>query len=42
MKRAFSKVDWQAIGRAMAERRGLDWNEVARPAARAAKSLKHR
>jgi len=42
MKRAFSKGDWQAIGRAMAERRGLDWNDVARPAPRAAKSGKHR
>jgi hemerythrin-like domain-containing protein len=42
MKRVFSKSDWQAIGRAMAERRGLDRDELARPPARAAKTVKHR
>lgn len=42
MKRVFSKRDWQAIGRAMAERRGLDWDEVSRPKSPAAKALKLR
>jgi hemerythrin-like domain-containing protein len=42
MKRAFSKGDWQAIGRAMAERRGLDWDELARPPKRAARPSKQR
>jgi len=32
LKKALSKHDWQAVGRAMAERRGLDWEDVSRPA----------
>lgn len=31
MKKAFGKGDWQAVGRAMAERRGLEWEELAKP-----------
>ena len=31
LKKALSRSDWQAVGRAMAERRGLDWDEIARP-----------
>ena len=33
LKKALNKNDWQAVGRAMAERRGLEWDEVAKPAA---------
>ena len=33
LKKALHRNDWQAIGRSMAERRGLDWDELARPAA---------
>jgi hemerythrin-like domain-containing protein len=42
MKRAFSKRDWQAIGRAMAERRGLDGDELAAHPTRAARPSKNR
>lgn len=28
MQRCFSESDWQAIGRAMAERRGVDWDSL--------------
>jgi len=31
MKKAFGKGDWLAVGRAMAERRGLEWEEIAKP-----------
>jgi pyridoxamine 5'-phosphate oxidase len=40
MKRAFGKSDWLAIGRAMAERRGLDWEAVTRPPSRAGRTSK--
>ena len=33
LKKALGKSDWQAVGRAMAERRGLEWDETAKPAA---------
>jgi hemerythrin-like domain-containing protein len=33
LKKALGKSDWQAVGRAMAERRGLEWDEIAKPAA---------
>ena len=33
LKKALGKNDWQAVGRAMAERRGLEWDEAAKPAA---------
>jgi len=33
LKKALGKNDWQAVGRAMAERRGLEWDEIAKPAA---------
>jgi hemerythrin-like domain-containing protein len=33
LKKALSRSDWQAIGRSMAERRGLDWDELAKPVA---------
>lgn len=29
LKRVLKPADWQAVGRAMAERRGLDWDEVS-------------
>jgi hemerythrin-like domain-containing protein len=32
LKKALGKNDWQAVGRAMAERRGLEWDDVARSA----------
>jgi hemerythrin-like domain-containing protein len=32
LKRVLSGSEWQAIGRAMAERRGLDWEQVVQPA----------
>jgi len=32
LKKALGKNDWQAVGRAMAERRGLEWDEIAKPA----------
>jgi hemerythrin-like domain-containing protein len=31
LKRVLRKADWQAVGRAMAERRGLDWEQVEKP-----------
>jgi hemerythrin-like domain-containing protein len=31
LKRTLVKADWQAVGRAMAERRGLEWEEIVRP-----------
>lgn len=31
LKKTLTKSDWQAVGRAMAERRGLDWDELAKP-----------
>jgi hemerythrin-like domain-containing protein len=34
LKRALSKGEWQAIGRAMAERRGLEWEQVIKPPGR--------
>jgi hemerythrin-like domain-containing protein len=34
LKRVLSGSEWQAVGKAMAERRGLDWEQVARPAAK--------
>jgi hemerythrin-like domain-containing protein len=33
LKKTLTKGDWQAVGRAMAERRGLDWDELAKPVA---------
>jgi pyridoxamine 5'-phosphate oxidase len=33
LKRALSARDWQQIGRAMAERRGLEWEQIVKPAA---------
>lgn len=33
LRKALGKADWQAVGRAMAERRGLEWDDSA-PAAR--------
>jgi len=33
LKKALSRSDWQAIGRSMAERRGLDWDDLAKPVA---------
>lgn len=33
LKKALSRNDWQAVGRSMAERRGLEWDEVASPVA---------
>jgi len=33
LKKALSRNDWQAIGRSMAERRGLEWDELASPVA---------
>jgi len=31
LKRVLRKGDWQAVGRAMAERRGLEWEQVEKP-----------
>jgi len=31
LKRVLRKADWQAVGRAMAERRGLEWEQVEKP-----------
>lgn len=42
MKRAFGKGDWQAIGRAMGQRRGLDGDGPAAQPARAARPSKKR
>ena len=42
MKRAFSNGDWQAIGRAMAGRRGLDADALAAQPTRAARPSKSR
>jgi pyridoxamine 5'-phosphate oxidase len=33
LKRALSPSDWQQVGRAMAERRGLEWEQLVKPAA---------
>jgi hemerythrin-like domain-containing protein len=34
LRKVLGKSDWQAVGRAMAERRGLEWDEIAKqPAA---------
>jgi hemerythrin-like domain-containing protein len=33
LKRALSAHDWQQVGRAMAERRGLEWEQLTKPAA---------
>lgn len=32
LRRVLGSDDWAAVGRAMAERRGLDWDEIASPA----------
>jgi hemerythrin-like domain-containing protein len=32
LKRTLGKADWQTVGRAMAERRGLEWEETVKPA----------
>lgn len=32
LKKVLGKSEWQAVGRAMAERRGLEWDELAKPA----------
>ncbi len=32
LKKALGRGDWQSVGRAMAERRGLDWDELSKPA----------
>jgi hemerythrin-like domain-containing protein len=32
LKRVLTASEWQAVGKAMAERRGLDWEQVAQPA----------
>lgn len=34
LKKALTASEWQAVGRAMAERRGLDWDELSHPAAK--------
>jgi hemerythrin-like domain-containing protein len=34
LKKVLGKSDWQAVGRAMAERRGLEWDELAKPVPR--------
>lgn len=31
LKRVLKKNDWQAVGRAMAERRGLEWEQLVKP-----------
>ena len=31
LKKVLDKSDWQAVGRAMAERRGLEWDDIAKP-----------
>lgn len=31
LRKTLAKNDWQAVGRAMAERRGLEWDEIAKP-----------
>ena len=31
LKKTLGKADWQAVGRAMAERRGLEWDDIAKP-----------
>ena len=33
LKRVLNANDWQAVGRAMAERRGLEWEQLVKPAA---------
>lgn len=33
LKKALNRNDWQAVGRSMAERRGLEWDDLARPVA---------
>jgi pyridoxamine 5'-phosphate oxidase len=33
LKKVLGKPDWQAVGRAMAERRGLEWDDNAKPVA---------
>ena len=33
LKRVLGKADWNAVGRAMAERRGLEWDDLAKPVA---------
>jgi pyridoxamine 5'-phosphate oxidase len=33
LKKALSRNDWQAVGRSMAERRGLEWDQPAKPSA---------
>lgn len=30
LKKSLAKNEWQAVGRAMAERRGLEWDEIAK------------
>jgi hemerythrin-like domain-containing protein len=30
LKKALGRHDWQAVGRSMAERRGLEWDEIAK------------
>ena len=34
LRKALGRSDWQAVGRAMAERRGLDWDELSKPPAK--------
>ncbi|MGE5162015.1 MAG: hemerythrin domain-containing protein [Betaproteobacteria bacterium] len=34
LRKALGKADWQAVGRAMAERRGLEWEQVEKPPGR--------
>ena len=33
LEKTLGRDDWQAIGRSMAERRGLEWDDLAKPAA---------
>jgi pyridoxamine 5'-phosphate oxidase len=33
LKKALTRSDWQAVGRSMAERRGLEWEQLAKPVA---------
>ena len=38
LKRVLHRSDWTAVGRAMAERRGLEWDEIAKPAVKGRRS----
>jgi hemerythrin-like domain-containing protein len=33
LQKALTRSDWQAVGRSMAERRGLEWEQLAKPVA---------